>query len=401
MRRLRVQIVLALLFAVVLVGGVVGEAAAQPEPTPIVVPGLAEAVAEADPDTDPSEGEAGEDEPGENDDGSGPSMFERALCGISPTLCATAGLVDIPSPGEALADLGEAAGESILDVLAVSMSDAVGWLFGETLGWWVGADSIVAQEQSVADAIGGQFLWISGALTVIGILWQAIRLMVTRSAQALADAGGALVTIAAVSSLGWAAVTAFSAASDAWARHILSTGIAGAQDSLTEALTAMPPAGAIAIAAVLFIASFIQAGLMVVREVAVVLMAPLMPFAAAARLFGWGRSWLPKIVNALISIILWKVIAASVLFGALTLFAQGTSTRAVLSGAAMLFLSIFILPGLMRIFAFHDVGGGVVSGGGGGRAIAAAGVIAAGAVMTGGASTALGGAARGAAAVGP
>jgi len=95
---------------------------------------------------------------------------------------------------------------------------------------------------------------------------------------------------------------------------------------------------------------------------------------------------------------LYKPIAAATLYGALTLFSQAQTARAMIAGGAMLVLSIFILPALMRLFAFHDVGGGIVSGGGGGRALATGGVIAVGAVLAGGGSAALGAAAKGGAA---
>jgi len=302
MKRPVLVVVLSVLFAVVLIGGAVGEAAAQPEaePTPIAEPaqpvpdlsGLADVVAE------PESGEEPDDEGGE-DDGGGPSLFERALCGISPALCATAGLAGIPSPGEALADLGEAAADSILDKLATSMTDAVTWALDLTLGWWIGNDSLIGEEQATMETIGGQFAWVGGALVLLGILWQAIRLVVTRSAQVLADMAGGLATMAFVSAAGWGLVVQFSDATDAWAASILSSGIdsAAASTNMAATLATLPPAASILFGALFFIASLVQAVLMLIRDVAAVLLAALLPFVASARMFGFSRSWLPKVAS--------------------------------------------------------------------------------------------------------
>jgi len=397
MRRLSA---LAVLFAVLLIGGVVGEAAAQPEPEPTAEPGttvlgddVAEALAQAE-----AQAEAGEDD--EADDDGGPSLFERALCGISPALCATSGLAGIPSPGEALADIGEAAADSILEKFAASMAEAVEWTLTSTFGRWLDSESLISSEQAVFELVSGQFFWLAGALTMIGILWQSIRVVVTRSAQTLADLAGALMTIASVSSLGWIVVTMFAEATDAWSAQLIASAIATPQavENISAALIAMPPMASVLFGAALFVSSVVQDWLLSIREAAVLLISGGLPSLSAARLYGWGRPWLGRAVNTMASVLLWKPVAAATIFGAMTLFGQGETQGAAMTGAAMMFLSIFMLPAMMKLFAHHEIGGGIVSGGGGGRALATGAAVAAGAVLTGGGSAALGAAAKGGAA---
>jgi len=354
---------LSLLCATILIGGMVGQASAQPEPTPIVVAGLAEAIAEADPDAEP-----GDVEPGEDDDESGPSLFERALCGISPALCGTAGLAGIPTPGEALSDLGEAAADSILDKLAASTAEAVAWALESSFG---------------------------RAATLLGVLWQTIRLTITRSAQTVVDLSGSLLTIGFVSASGWLVVTMFAEATDAWSRSLIVSAIGNDQaiDNIAAGLMGMPPMVTVMLGVLMFVSAQIQDWLLAIREAAVLLISGALPSLASARLFGWGRPWLGRAINTLLSVLLWKPVAAATIFGAIALLGQGSSARPGNVGAAMMFLSIFILPAMMKLFAHHDIGGGIVNGGGGGRALATGTVVAAGAVMTAGGSAALRGAA--------
>lgn len=311
----------------------------------------------------PSSAAAQEDEP---------SAFAFALCQVLPVGCG----VVADAAGDALGSIAEQTGGAVLAGLAESAVEAVAWFFTQSVGWWVSVPSIVGGETEAVSRIGGNFAWLSAAMAMLGIIWQSIRVMVTRSSQVLSDLVSGLATISFVTAGGWLVVQGASAASDQWATYILSasTSDPALTEQLTVGLSGMPPFVAIGLGVLMLIAGAIQAALMLMRDVAVILLSGLLPFAASARLFGWGRSWLPKLTNSLLSLLLFKPLAAATLSAALALFTRGNSLLSVLAGAAMLVASIFMLPALMKLFGFVDVGGSVVSSGSG-AAMAVGGVM--------------------------
>jgi len=139
----------------------------------------------------------------------------------------------------------------------------------------------------------------------------------------------------------------------------------------------------------------VQAVLMLFRQAALVILAGVLPLAAAGSIAPMTRTWVRKVTAWMLALICYKPAAAAVYAAAFTLIGTGRSLRTVLMGFVMLLLSVLMLPALMKFFTWTT--GTIGSpGGGGGQLLNAAtvGAIAVGAIRSPGAGGAQGQAAN-------
>ena len=138
---------------------------------------------------------------------------------------------------------------------------------------------------------------------------------------------------------------------------------------------------------VAIIISAIQAVLMLFRQGALVVLAGVLPLAAAGMLTPATRRWFPRVTGWMLALIFYKPAAAMVYATAFTMIGTGKDPRTVLMGFTMVFLSLLALPVLMRLFTWTTGHVADSSGGGGFLQTALQGAVAVGALrgMSGGA----------------
>ena len=138
---------------------------------------------------------------------------------------------------------------------------------------------------------------------------------------------------------------------------------------------------------VAIIISAIQAVLMLFRQGALVVLAGVLPLAAAGMLTPATRRWFPRVTGWMLALIFYKPAAAAVYATAFTMIGTGKDPRTVLMGFTMVFLSLLALPVLMRFFTWTTGHVADASGGGGFLQTALQGAVAVGALrgMSGGA----------------
>ena len=98
--------------------------------------------------------------------------------------------------------------------------------------------------------------------------------------------------------------------------------------------------------------SAVQAILMLFRQASLVILAGVLPLAAAGTLTPATRNWFKKVTGWMLALIFYKPAAAAVYAAAFTLVGTGTGVRAILMGFAMVALSLLALPVLMRLFTW-------------------------------------------------
>ena len=132
--------------------------------------------------------------------------------------------------------------------------------------------------------------------------------------------------------------------------------------------------------------SLVQAALMLFRQAALVILAGVLPLAAAGSLAPLTRPWIRKISSWMLALICYKPAAAAVYAVAFTMIGSGKNPRTVLMGFVMLVLSVLTLPALMKFFTWTT--GAVAGSGGGGQLLGAAavGAIAVGTMRSPGAA---------------
>jgi hypothetical protein len=140
---------------------------------------------------------------------------------------------------------------------------------------------------------------------------------------------------------------------------------------------------------VAIIISALQALLMLFRQGALVVLAGTLPLAAAGTLAPATRPWFKKVTGWMLALIVYKPAAAAVYAAAFMMTGTGKNLTTVLTGFAMVGMSLLALPVLMKFFTWTTGQVSDSSGAGGFMQAALGGAVAVGALR--GASGGLGG----------
>ncbi len=106
---------------------------------------------------------------------------------------------------------------------------------------------------------------------------------------------------------------------------------------------------------------------MLFRQAALVVLAGVLPLAAAGTLAPATRAWFSRTTGWMLALIFYKPAAAAVYATCFALIGSGNDPRTTLMGFAMLLLSLLALPALMKFFTWTTgtveapVGGGFLS----------------------------------------
>jgi hypothetical protein len=131
---------------------------------------------------------------------------------------------------------------------------------------------------------------------------------------------------------------------------------------------------------VAIIISAVQAVLMLFRQAALIVLAGILPLAAAGTLIPATRVWFKRVTGWMLALIFYKPAAAAVYATAFVLIGTGNDVRTVLMGFAMVFMSLLALPVLMRLFTWTTGQVADSAAGGGFLQTALAGAVAVGAM---------------------
>ncbi len=279
--------------------------------------------------------------------------------------------------------VSSAAGD-VLSSLAQGITDGVRWIVTATATWWIRIGSPDLAAEPAVTRIQQWLLPITAAVAVAGVIAAGARMALTRRANPLLDVTGGLLTLAAVTALGVAVPTLLLKAGDAWASWVLDVSAGGqfAQRLITALVLGghAAPAVVVVFGVVAIVFSLAQAALMLFRQAALVILAGVLPLAAAGAVAPMTRAWIRKVAAWMLALICYKPAAAAVYAAAFAMIGTGRGTRTVVMGFVMLALSVLMLPALMRFFTWTT--GAVGAGGGGGQMFgaAAAGAVAVGAL---------------------
>jgi hypothetical protein len=270
-----------------------------------------------------------------------------------------------------------------LDALASGIRTSVTWIFTNLTTWWLKLPSPDLAHESAIGAMQQWLLPVTAAVAIAGIIAAGARMALTRRANPLLDVGGGLVTIAAAGTLGVLVPNLLLQAGDAWSGWVLqvsSHGSFGSRMTSLFALTGVPAAVVIVYGFFALVMATIQAALLMFRQAAVVILAAVLPLAAAGSMAPMTRNWIRKIVSWMLALIMYKPAAAAVYATAFTMIGKGSNLQTIMMGFAMLALSLLAMPVLMKFFTWTT--GAITSGGGAGQflGMAAGGMVAAGAV---------------------
>ncbi len=276
----------------------------------------------------------------------------------------------------------------VLSGIASAITEGIRWIVVNTATWWVQIPSPNLASQTAVTRLQEWLLPITAAVAVGALIAGGLRMALTRRANPLLDVTGGLLTLAATVTVGVVIPALLLRAGDAWSSWILQVSTGG---HFTQRLTEILDLGGKAAAAVVvifgiaaIILALVQAVLMLFRQVALVILAGVLPLAAAGSAAPLTRPWIKRVSSWMLALIFYKPAAAAVYATAFTLIGSGRGPRTWLLGFVMLLLSVLALPALMRFFTWTTGSIAGSSSGGGLLSTAAVGAVAVGALRHGG-----------------
>jgi hypothetical protein len=267
--------------------------------------------------------------------------------------------------------VGKAAGSAVADGavsgIASAIQSGITWVVSGTVDWWVQVPSPNLAAEPVVGALQRWLLPVTVAVAVLAMITAAAKMALTRKANPLFDVGSGLAIIAATSAVGVLLPSMLLKAGDAWSSWVLAASTGGQFGSRLETLLALPGAASgvvIVLGIFAIVMAAVQAVLMLFRQAAVIILAGVLPLAAAGTLAPATRAWFRRVTGWMLALIFYKPAAAAVYATAFTMIGTGKDPRTTLMGFAMVLISLLALPALMKFFTWTT--GAVETAAGGG-----------------------------------
>jgi hypothetical protein len=278
--------------------------------------------------------------------------------------------------GHLIGSATSSAAGDVLSGIAQAVSNGLVWVVKNTATWWIQIPSVDLGSEPAVARLQQWLLPVTVAVTAGAVIAAGARMAIMRKANPLLDVTGGLLALAAATALGAVVPALLLKAGDAWSTWVLQVSTGGQfTQRLTTALTlgsSAAPAVVLIFGVIAIIFSIVQAVLMLFREAALIILAGVVPLAAAGSIAPMTRPWIRKVTSWMLALIFYKPAAAAVYATAFTLIGSGGSLQTVLMGFVMLLLSVLALPALMKFFTWTT--GAVAGSGGGGQLLGAAAV---------------------------
>lgn len=274
-------------------------------------------------------------------------------------------------------------GTSLIDSLSHSVHAAVASTIAGFVDWWINIPSPNLATEPSVQAVQHWLMPVTVAVALGATLAGAAKMTLTRKANPLVDVGAGLAVLVVTLAVGVLLPALLLRAGDAWSSWVLTESAGGRFGRrLTEVLSlqSAPPIDVIMFGTAAIALTFVQAILMAFRQVAVVVLAGVLPLSAAGMLAPSTRRWFRRTTGWMLAFIFYKPAAAAVYATAFTLVGNGRDTQTIVIGFAMVFLSLLALPALMKFFTWATVSVDSPGSGGGLLGTALNGAIAFGAV---------------------
>jgi hypothetical protein len=290
--------------------------------------------------------------------------------------------------------VGQAAGTAAngaLNGIASAIQSGVAWIVANSIDWWIKLPSPDLAAEPAVGRLQQLMLPVTVAVAVLGLIIAGGKMALTRKANPLIDTATGLVTIAATTAVGVLLPSLLLEVGDAWSNWVLNASTGGEFAArLTDVLTldGAQPGVVVVLGIVAIIISAMQAVLMLFRQASLVVLAGVLPLAAAGTLTPATRPWFKKVTGWMLALIFYKPAAAAIDATAFTMIGTGKDVRTIFMGFAMVGMSLLALPALMRFFTWTTGHVTDAAGGGGFMQTALSGAVAFGALRgsAGGAS---------------
>ncbi len=277
------------------------------------------------------------------------------------------GVVDVPCQAR------DAAASAFADMVG-SVATGAADLVVSMATWWVNTPSVNPLDNAVLAAQDATRPVIL-ALLVGGVLVQAIRIMLSRKGEPLVMVATGLLRYALVSALGLVTLQMALQAGDALAASLLDDAVGNYSRLMRDLLVGTNGLSlfvVLLLGLISAVLAVVQWVLMALRQAGLLVLAAMLPLAAAGSLTRSTRGWLDRILAWLIAMVVYKPAAAFIYYVGFSYMSTASGPNGdgdvgtVLTGVVVLLLAVIAMPVLLKFFAWSgtQVGGG--SGGGSG-----------------------------------
>lgn len=274
-------------------------------------------------------------------------------CVIDPVFCVGGKLVSASTGAVSSAFSGW------LESLAHDTAEAAVNVMTSTLGWWLRTPSVQIRSSGVL-AMQGFMLAVAAVVGVACVVVQGIRMALSRKGKPFVEVVTGTFVAAAVIAAGVGAIDAALRASDVVAGAIIGQ-FFPSSDVLVQRMTdtmlgpgieAQGAALLFAFALVVLAVGLFQAVSLFLRQSAIPLLGLMLPVAAAGQLGPAAtRAWLPRVVNVVVAIVLYKPLVALLLAAGFAEIDFGSTVLDAVRGMVCLVLSAFALKWMLKVFA--------------------------------------------------
>lgn len=263
------------------------------------------------------------------------TCLKDVLHGLTPT-----GMAQeiVQGVGGAAGKAVASATDSAVEQLAKAIETGIGQVLTSLETYWLNLPSPDLTANPVP-RIMQEYLWPwTVSLALIGFLVVAARMALTRKGAPLADLGHGILIMACTTAVGTILPTLLMKAGDVWSAWVLQKSTGGKFDQRFGHLFgilasgplhdpvggAVPAAGVVIVVGIVFmIAATIQAVLLVFRMGSVVILAGVLPLAAAGSLNPMTKPGFRKVISWMLALIFYKPCAAMVLATGFLMFGAG------------------------------------------------------------------------------
>src|SRR5260221_450632 len=169
------------------------------------------------------------------------------------------------------------------------LADATGgglrWAVQNTAAWWVTIPSPNLASEPAITAIQAWLLPVTAAVAVAGMIGAGVRMAIARRANPLLDVTGGLLTLAAATTVGTVVPALLIKAGDAWSAWVLQVSSGGQFGQRLAGLLVLgnsaAPAVVLIFGTIAIVLALVQAVLMLFPQAALVILAGVLPLAAA------------------------------------------------------------------------------------------------------------------------
>ncbi|MBE9500771.1 hypothetical protein IHE61_31200 [Streptomyces sp. GKU 257-1] len=259
--------------------------------------------------------------------------------------------------------------ETAVDPFASNVAKFVGDMMKSGITWWLTTPSLTVKSSGVVDdeipeneqhrvlltdfSLQSIMLGIGVMIAILLTIFQGIRTIIQRKGTPLLQVAQGLMMNVLVLAVGITVIDSLIVGADTLTVAILETSFGeGGKEAPQKMVTLLlpqygNPAGVLFMAVIVFLVGVVQLALLFARQAAIPIQALLLPIAGAGQIGADStRKWLPRLITAILSCILYKPAAAVIFAVGFIEIDNSSSILDWLRGVMTLLLSIFALKGL-------------------------------------------------------